>query len=740
MAPFYEASSGKRLRLLADAQESHLRYARALSVTTGDGGLRFGLGITEPSGPFGLPVLETQSQAPSSAPRLLPIRNFGQQVSPLVTTALLQQASSVDDIAPVQERRLDIRDLFEASPFGLYCEECGKKVGTSPRSLRRHIAQHFNESVPLVESFSTDAEKQIRELRAEADRSEYLCPPVDGFICGCGMAFEKRAQALEHCRSKANVCSRDGIVPDLVHPTVCGRVVGESAYHPGNRFLKAVEQRQKEARKDGNNKLPVESVAGHGPGNDGGRQKSNGRSRRGLEEPKQHQRQAREAPTFPVTKFVAAKATNAFRKPILDYEKAQKSKNTANMENARRRLKLDPDTMSAAQIRELGRCRIVPPIDTGAMVLEPGSNHVIGFAATISPSLPAREPQSEQFKDSFPSEESIVNDIVFHALMVSRNHAENDRKRTSVRTSLGLAETATAKHKDFSGVPVNEHGAFFPRTHASHQHDHAFVLQTHLLSLLGKVFGFVEGVFQTESHCEEGCPCTNPLAALRRHVGPLSYPFRPELRRGANGKPVVRSADPQCSEAARAMSRISYSFAAGDGAAEEIVDSLTETYSTVERESLLRKIDRNGAAVSLHKDPRDVGKGGEAQYPEAMKRSSMEITGCDEEILQFVIVISKGLYDDSLCCVGAKSGDPVFTFRSPPKDPREGEDGLRLAVYAMDFSYRYHGNIFGGGLPENAWALRITTYVTVHASTWSNWIESRSNGDAKVLLKTIYGI
>ncbi len=55
---------------------------------------------------------------------------------------------------------------------------------------------------------------------------------------------------------------------------------------------------------------------------------------------------------------------------------------------------------------------------------------------------------------------------------------------------------------------------------------------------------------------------------------------------------------------------------------------------------VLVAIDDNGSRVCLHRDARDVGKGGEPLSPNAFAKSDILVVGCDT--VQFVFVLSKG--------------------------------------------------------------------------------------------------
>ena len=71
---------------------------------------------------------------------------------------------------------------------------------------------------------------------------------------------------------------------------------------------------------------------------------------------------------------------------------------------------------------------------------------------------------------------------------------------------------------------------------------------------------------------------------------------------------------------------------------------------------------------------------------------------------------------------------------------KESNDSIRIVTYAMDFSDTYHGNIiYNNELPDDSWALRITTYATNHSATWNDWFKTNLNDESNNLLKRMIG-
>ena len=141
----------------------------------------------------------------------------------------------------------------------------------------------------------------------------------------------------------------------------------------------------------------------------------------------------------------------------------------------------------------------------------------------------------------------------------------------------------------------------------------------------------------------------------------------------------------------------------------------------------------------LHVERRDVGEGGKLKDEVKYIRNGIQPAGCGERILQFVYVISCNVdEDDALAAVGVGKADHSFTLVSTPLEENE-RGAIRLTVFAMDFSATWHGNVHQGTerkIAPNAWAMRITTYVTTHAATWARHVRSLPpDAAAEVLMK-----
>ena len=52
--------------------------------------------------------------------------------------------------------------------------------------------------------------------------------------------------------------------------------------------------------------------------------------------------------------------------------------------------------------------------------------------------------------------------------MIANSESIDDKIRTSKHVSFGWSELPCKEHRDFTGVPCNNFGAFYPRQNRSH--------------------------------------------------------------------------------------------------------------------------------------------------------------------------------------------------------------------------------------------------------------------------------
>ena len=102
----------------------------------------------------------------------------------------------------------------------------------------------------------------------------------------------------------------------------------------------------------------------------------------------------------------------------------------------------------------------------------------------------------------------------------------------------------------------------------------------------------------------------------------------------------------------------------------------------------------------------------------------------DVDLMQIVCVLSyKMNSDEALAIIGTQAGDPTCLFEAPASID---DDELRLYVYSLDFSHRYHGNpTMTDLIDKDAWGLRLTPYATSHGATWSNRLMNLSPEERK---------
>ena len=88
-------------------------------------------------------------------------------------------------------------------------------------------------------------------------------------------------------------------------------------------------------------------------------------------------------------------------------------------------------------------------------------------------------------------------------------------------------------------------------------------------------------------------------------------------------------------------------------------------------------------------------------------------------------MISLKLYEDSQFGISELVRNPLFTLKTPLFDKvKETDESLCCVTYGMDYSNTLHDNVVTTHLfPTNAWALRITIYVTVHTTSWNNFYQ-----------------
>ena len=200
--------------------------------------------------------------------------------------------------------------------------------------------------------------------------------------------------------------------------------------------------------------------------------------------------------------------------------------------------------------------------------------------------------------------------------------------------------------------------------------------------------------------------------------------------------------DQKCVTACRCTSRLSIALSAGKNYQKSFATKVQDTYGNININTIQKLINTN-AHTAFHKDPRDIGAGGTSLFCKPFLKSGIDIVGCDERIIQFITVISKNInHLDSIFGISMTDAYPVFTMTTPYFDEEiENADSIRCTVYGLDYSNVYHGNISEGlQIDDDAWALRITSYVTVHASSWNNWVKKVDRNSAYNFLKMVGGM
>ena len=80
--------------------------------------------------------------------------------------------------------------------------------------------------------------------------------------------------------------------------------------------------------------------------------------------------------------------------------------------------------------------------------------------------------------------------------------------------------------------------------------------------------------------------------------------------------------------------------------------------------------------------------------------------------------------EEVLATIGTNVGDPTCIFEAPISSSYKD---THLYEYALDYSFRYHGNLCSEmKLHPDAWCLQFTPYCTTHGATWSYHLDNMS--------------
>ena len=320
--------------------------------------------------------------------------------------------------------------------------------------------------------------------------------------------------------------------------------------------------------------------------------------------------------------------------------------------------------------------------------------------------------------------------------MISKDEIKIDKTRTSKRLGFGWAETPCNSHRHFTGVPCNEHNAFYPRMNASHFSPYAPMFLNNLMPILSSCYDAIKVSWKKEFP-----DLIDPISKLESYTNQLPFPHDLVLKLNSDGVPYLVTRNMDCITATRCCSRLSIALSAGKNCQLDLLKRVQVQYSNIEEKTILKVINENSHRA-LHRDSRDIGAGGKPMFQDPFLKSGIEHIGCDESVIQFVTIISKNLNDnDSIFSISMADNYPVFTLKSPMFVKNlEDDNTIRCTVYGMDYSEKFHGNISNGlSIADNSWALRITSYVTVHTSSWSNWVKSLKNNEATQFLSMISG-
>lgn len=337
---------------------------------------------------------------------------------------------------------------------------------------------------------------------------------------------------------------------------------------------------------------------------------------------------------------------------------------------------------------------------------------------------------------NFPrNTEDAIDRLLLPLLRVAQEHGEEDKVRKGIRTNFGYAEMPTAGHRHHDGNKPVYPGTdcYVPRVHHSHTHPGCGRLLDNILPMISAALKLTQNMFKKQYPAE-----TDPITVLQTLTGGLLFPHRLTVAVDSDGNEIAKLQNkaPMQELACQCMSRMSISLVAGESLKADITNRirLANRSMTSTADAKMEKcINKNGFSV-LHRDERDAGEEGKLKSEESYKRGLPDMTtvGTGDRVMQFVIVICCGLTNaDALAAVGLSKEEFSFTLEAPPLE--ESGDGIRCIVYGMDFTSTWHGNVHetaNARIADDAWAVRITTYVTVHAATWANYLKTMPQKEA----------
>ena len=89
---------------------------------------------------------------------------------------------------------------------------------------------------------------------------------------------------------------------------------------------------------------------------------------------------------------------------------------------------------------------------------------------------------------------------------------------------------------------------------------------------------------------------------------------------------------------------------------------------------------------------------------------------------------------EALALIGTSAGDPTCIFEAPAS---VYENEIQLYMYALDFSFRHHGNPCPEvDLHPEAWGICFTPYATIHGATWSHRLSKMSSHERELYLSS----
>ena len=251
---------------------------------------------------------------------------------------------------------------------------------------------------------------------------------------------------------------------------------------------------------------------------------------------------------------------------------------------------INKNTLSSSLWKETSRCVITPQnIDSIAYVLEPHKINVpIGLILAVTTSISKTYfpmINVDRIKEALPlNHADAVHKLLIPFIMISKDEIKIDKTRTSKRLGFGWAETPCNSHRHFTGVPCNEHNAFYPRMNASHFSPYAPMFLNNLMPILSSCYDAIKVSWKKEFP-----DLIDPISKLESYTNQLPFPHDLVLKLNSDGVPYLVTRNMDCITATRCCSRLSIALSAGKNCQLDLLKRVQVQYSNIE-EKLFSKL------------------------------------------------------------------------------------------------------------------------------------------------------